>query len=175
MSLAQLRTAVFVGLAALLGAVAGVGGYVWYQEQQGVPRPAFVLPDTEGQRRSIAEWDGQVVVLNFWATWCAPCREEIPLFIELQKRYGEQGLQFVGVAVDRPQAAAAFAEEIGMNYPTLHGIQAAMEIGTRYGNDRGTLPFTVIIDRTGRIRHVFTRQVHREDIEPVIRQLLNAA
>ena len=116
-----------------------------------VPRPEFWLPDVEGVRHGIAEWDGKLVVMNFWATWCPPCLHEIPLFITLQERYGARGVQFLGVAIDDGDKVRAFAEEMGLNYPTLHGQLDAIEVMTAYGNKSGGLPFTVVIDRLGRI------------------------
>lgn len=168
----RLRTLVYVALALLLGITAGVGGVLWYQSSRVEERPVFALPDLAGERRSIAEWDGEVVLINFWATWCPPCREEIPLLIDLQREYGDRGLQVVGVALDRLPAVRDYAAAMEINYPILHGMGAAMEVQARYGNTRGTLPYTVLVDREGRIRHVFARQVHRADIEPIIREML---
>lgn len=172
-----LRLALLVLLAAVLGAGGGIGGVYWYQQSQ-LPdttrRPAFSLPDIDGEARAIAEWDGEIVVLNFWATWCAPCREEIPLFSELQQRLGDQGVQFLGVAIDRRDAIREYLETVDMGYPTLYGMQAAMDVAARYDNHAGTLPYTVVIDRDGAMRHVFQGQVHREDLEPVLRELLRS-
>src|SRR3989338_2706001 len=111
----------------------------------------FTLPDLAGKPRSLSEWRGRVVVLNFWATWCPPCREEIPLFIDLQKRHGRDGLQFLGVAIDRQEDVASYYVQIGMNYPTLIGDDNAIEIMRAYGNRTGSLPYSVIIDRDGRV------------------------
>lgn len=169
-----LRLALLVLLAAVVGAGGGIGGVYWYQQAQQpetTQRPAFSLPDLDGEERAIAEWDGEVIVLNFWATWCAPCREEIPLFTELQQRYGDAGVQFLGVAIDRREAIRDYLQEVDMGYPTLHGMQAAMDVAASYGNQAGTLPFTVVIDRDGALRHVFEGQVHREDLAPVLREM----
>ncbi|MGD8429861.1 MAG: TlpA disulfide reductase family protein, partial [Ectothiorhodospiraceae bacterium] len=113
----RLRMVAVAVLAAVLGAAAGIGGYRWYLNRGAEIRPLFALPDMNGERHSIAEWDGRVIVLNFWATWCAPCREEMPLLVDLQDKYGDQGLQIVGVALDRPDAVKAFADKMGLNYP----------------------------------------------------------
>jgi thiol-disulfide isomerase/thioredoxin len=77
------------------------------------------LPDVEGNAQALRQWQGKVVVLNFWAPWCPPCRQEIPGFIRLQQRLGAQGLQFVGVALDAPAKVRAFVAETGVNYPIL--------------------------------------------------------
>lgn len=120
--------------------------------QVGVPAPPFSLPDLEGRERHLDEWSGRVVVLNFWATWCAPCLEEIPMFIEAQRQHGDAGLQFVGVALDEPDAVRRFSERLGINYPLLVDAAAGMQVIGRYGNMMSVLPYTVLIDREGRIQ-----------------------
>jgi thiol-disulfide isomerase/thioredoxin len=112
----------------------------------------FTLPDLEGKPHRLSDWRGQVIVLNFWATWCPPCREEIPLFMALQKRYGASGVQLLGVATaDSRDSVLAFRKSMGMNYPILIGDDDAMNIMAQYGNRQGSIPFTVIIDRQGMI------------------------
>lgn len=167
--------AILLVLAVIVGAGAGVGGYFgWlaWSERGPEPRPAFSLPDLDGQERHISEWDGQVVVLNFWGSWCPPCVNEMPMFMELQEQYGDQGLQFVGVAVDRQEEAQQFYDELSVNFPSMIGVHEANEVGAQYGNDMGTLPYTVIIDRDGFIVHRFAREVDRETLEPAILQHL---
>ena len=112
-------------------------------------RPEFWLPDPQGVRRGISEWDGKLVVMNFWATWCPPCLHEIPMFITLQERYAGRGVQFLGIAIDDADKVRAFAGEVGLNYPTLHGQMDAIEVMGAYGNKTGGLPYTVVIDREG--------------------------
>lgn len=112
-------------------------------------RPEFWLPDPQGVRHGISEWDGKLVVMNFWATWCPPCLHEIPMFIALQERYGKRGVQFLGIAIDDAEKVQAFADQVGLNYPTLHGQLDAIEVMSAYGNDTGGLPFSVVIDRKG--------------------------
>jgi peroxiredoxin len=139
---------------------------------QGLPRPSFALPDLNGVQHDVKEWDGKVLVLNFWATWCPPCREEIPGFIDLQTSYGEKGLQFVGVAIDGPKAAAKFVKDMGVNYPTLIGDSEAIKVAKSYGNQVGALPYTVVIDRQGRIAFVKLGEISRQDAEKAILALL---
>lgn len=138
------------------------------------PRPPFALPDMQGVSRHIKTWDGKVVVVNFWATWCGPCLREIPAFIELQKKYGDKGLQFVGVAFDDLEAIQGFAKtsKIQFNYPILVGEDEAMTIAAIYGNVIGALPYTVIIDRKGKIVHGQIGEISRRSVEDIVKPLL---
>ena len=117
--------------------------------------------DLDGQRRNIKEWDGKVILLNFWATWCPPCLKEIPDFIELQKDYGEQGFQIIGIAVDDEQAVREYATEIGMNYPTMAVQSEGVGLAKRYGNHAGALPYTVIINRNGEISNTIMGELSK--------------
>ena len=115
--------------------------------------PDFSLPDLSGQPLSLASYRGKVVLLDFWATWCDPCRDEIPRFIELQRKYGAEGLQVLGVSMDdSPEPVRAFYQKFRMNYPVVMGNA---KIGDLYGGILG-LPVAFLIDREGRIhsRHI---------------------
>ncbi|MGD8742709.1 MAG: TlpA disulfide reductase family protein [Granulosicoccaceae bacterium] len=138
----------------------------------GARRPDFRLPDLEDRVRSVAEWDGKVIIVNFWATWCPPCRKEMPAFIELQEQYGEQGLQFVGIAIDEKDKVIDFSDTYGVNYPMLVGDLDAIKLGKAYGNRFGALPYTVIIDREGRIAFTQRGELLKNTAETEIRKLL---
>ena len=109
------------------------------------------LSDLKGGTQPLAQWRGQVLVVNFWATWCAPCREEIPGFVRLQERYGARGLTFVGIAIDQPDKVAEFAREFQINYPLLVGAMETLELLREVGNRAGVLPYTLVIDRKGNL------------------------
>jgi peroxiredoxin len=109
------------------------------------------LPDSEGREQALAQWKGKLMVVNFWATWCVPCRDEMPEFVIAQKEFGDKGLQFVGIAIDQPDKVAAFANELHLNYPALIGGFGAIELSKTMGNRLGALPFTIVVDRSGRI------------------------
>jgi len=115
----------------------------------GKPAPDFTLESLEGKNIQLSGYKGQAVLLNFWATWCGPCKIEMPWFVELQKEYGPQGLQIVGVAMDdaSKEDIAKFVKEMGVNYPILIGKEA---VGEQYGGVN-VLPTTFFIDRDGKI------------------------
>ncbi len=133
------------------------------------PRPDFTLPDLDGRPRGPGEWDGKVLVVNFWATWCAPCREEIPLLIDLERR--RPGVRVIGIAVDRPDAVRAFAGELGIGYPVLlDDLQGSTM--RRYGNRVGALPFTVVTGRDGVVAYVRLGEIEPTELDRVADALL---
>jgi thiol-disulfide isomerase/thioredoxin len=132
----------------------------------------FTLNDLNGTRHNVHEWDDHVLVLNFWATWCPPCRKETPMFVELQEQYGAQGLQFIGIAIDNKEKVVDFMDTYGVNYPILIGSDDAIQVAKDYGNRFGALPYTVIIDRSGVISYVQRGELTREVAEKTIKPLL---
>ncbi|SCY47233.1 TlpA disulfide reductase family protein [Nitrosospira sp. Nsp13] len=133
---------------------------------------AASLPDLQGKNQSISQWRGNVMVINFWATWCEPCRDEIPEFIELQERFRAKGLVFIGIAVDQQERTAAFSKEIGINYPVLVGDMRALDLAGAAGNRQGALPFTVVIDRGGNIIGTKLGRLSHSKLESMIKPLL---
>ena len=138
----------------------------------GQARPEFALQDIEGKMRNISEWDGKVLLVNFWATWCPPCKKEIPDFMALQDQYGEKGFQIIGVAIDDEESVKDFADTLGMNYPIMAAELAAMEIARRYGNRIGALPFSTFVDRSGTIQHTKAGELSKAETEKIIQSLL---
>ncbi len=130
--------------------------------------PAFTLNDINGRPVSLSDFRGKVVVLDFWATWCPPCKREIPDFIELQSHYGSQGLQVIGVGLDEPDKLKSFAAGHGMNYAVLLGTDA---IAMRYGGISG-IPTTFIIDKNGNIADRFEGFTSKDVFESEIKRLL---
>jgi peroxiredoxin len=131
----------------------------------GQPQPEFSLPDMDDRQRHVSEWEGRVLVVNFWATWCSPCLKEIPAFNELQHKYLAQGVQFVGIALDDRQAITKFMERIPVDYPVLVGETAAIPIAKQYGNLEGILPYTVFVDRAGRIAGIARGTISADQTE----------
>jgi thiol-disulfide isomerase/thioredoxin len=130
------------------------------------------LPDIDGQEQALAQWKGKVLVVNFWATWCVPCREEMPEFVKLQREFGDRGVQFVGIAIDDAAKVKQFANELGLNYPALIGGYGAVELSKSLGNGIGALPYTLIVDRSGSITRKQLGPVKIAYLRDIIGQLL---
>jgi thiol-disulfide isomerase/thioredoxin len=113
--------------------------------------PQFQLADRAGQMRSLQDWPDQALIVNFWATWCAPCRREIPLLQQLQRDRAGEGFQVIGIAVDFRDKVLAYADEMKIDYPLLIGEQEALDAAAAFGVTTVGLPFTVFSDRRGRI------------------------
>jgi peroxiredoxin len=138
----------------------------------GQPRPDYTLGSVNGERISSADFDGQVVLVNFWATWCAPCREEMPMLMELHEDYRDAGLEVVGIAIDDVQRARDFVAELDIRYPNLVGATDVMATMQLYGNASGTLPYSVLIDREGLVRWTKLGVLEQTELEQEIERLL---
>lgn len=168
-----LQIALFVGVTLL----AGIAGY-WLSAPDrhsdidtGVVLAA-TLPDLDGVPQSISHWRGKVLVVNFWATWCAPCLEEIPIFVRLQRQLGEQGLQFIGIAIDERDKVVDFAQRNAINYPIMVGQLDAIELSKKAGNERGGLPYTLILDRSGQVVSQHYGALSEQALMPIVAKLL---
>lgn len=135
-------------------------------------RPLFKLKDLDGKVRDVKEWDGKVLMINFWATWCPPCRKEIPAFVELQEKYEAKGFKILGIALDEKQAVIDFTDPMGINYPILMADQDGPVLSKAYGNRLGVLPYTVIVDRQGNIIHRLKSELSFKQAESLILPLL---
>lgn len=134
--------------------------------------PAFSFADLDGELQASSQWQGKVLVVNYWATWCPPCRKEMPLFIEAQNKYAERGVQFVGIAIDDPLMVQDFVDVYALNFPTLIGNAEAIRLSNRMGNRFDSLPFTAIFDRQGKTRFVQAGEMSREMLEKQLQPLL---
>lgn len=115
---------------------------------------AATFTDTAGQPQSLGQFQGRTLVLNFWATWCAPCREEMPAFERLHRRWRDRQVAFVGVSNEPPEVLAKFGRELGIDYPLWSGGDRAEELSRRLGDRMAVLPFTALIDASGRVFQV---------------------
>ncbi len=111
--------------------------------------------DVDGKQRTLGEWQHKLLVINFWATWCAPCKEEMPIFAKLQREYGSRGLQIIGIAADSKLNVVNFSQKFPVGYPLLPDEARAIELSKRLGNRLGLLPFTIVLKPGG--EPVFTR------------------
>ena len=139
-------------------------------EGRGETAPDFALQSLEGKTVHLSDYRGKAVLLNFWATWCAPCKIEMPWFVELQNKYGPQGLQIVGVAMDDASFGniSDFARDMGVNYPVLVGKES---VGDAYGGVQ-FLPENFYIDRNGRVVNRAFGLKGKDEVEDEIKKIL---
>jgi len=130
------------------------------------------LPDLSGRPASLRMWQGKVIVVNFWASWCPPCRDEIPGLVNVQRKYAADGLQVVGIAVDSPEQSRQAAAETGISYPVLVGGPEAIELIRPLGNANGGLPYTLILDRKGSVVETHLGIITEPKLEELIRPYL---
>ncbi|WP_018413158.1 TlpA disulfide reductase family protein [Methyloversatilis thermotolerans] len=147
-------------LAAAVIVAAGVAGLWFGQRPEPDAAPTvdgrarleqMKLADARGQPMPFSDWRGKLLVVNFWATWCAPCREEMPLFSRMAGKYAAQGVQFVGISIDNADNVRAFQQQTPVDYPLLIGGADAIQLSADLGNAQQAMPFTVIVGRDGRI------------------------
>jgi thiol-disulfide isomerase/thioredoxin len=166
-------------IAGVAVAVAALGAGVWFgsaQRQQAGPEPAAAaallqrtFKDLQGGDQRLDQWRGKVVVVNFWATWCPPCREEIPGLIDVQRRLGPNGVQIVGIAIDSADNTREYASNIGINYPIVLGGMETIDLVRALGNKAGGLPFTVILNRQGKVAGTHLGLMTTAQIEAAVR------
>jgi len=129
---------------------------------------AASFPDLAGTPQVLGQWNQKLLILNFWATWCAPCLEEIPMFVRAQEKYGPAGLQIVGIAADSRVNSANFVKKLGINYPVLADEARAIEFSKRVGNGFGLLPFSIILSPAGEIVTTKLGVMTEKEIEDLV-------
>ena len=132
----------------------------------------FSLPDLNGEQQAFSQWKNKVILLNFWATWCPPCRREIPDFMEVYKQYKDKDFIVIGVGIDDQNKVAQFVKKLGVDYPILVGERAAMQISYDNSNHSGALPYSIIIDKHGVIRYRAGGLLSRQKLVNLITPLL---
>lgn len=122
------------------------------------------LPDAGGNNVAMAKWKGQTLVLNFWATWCAPCVEEMPELTALQKEIAPRNIQILGIGIDNPASIGAFAEKYQIAYPLYVAGVDGSELSRQLGNQAGGLPFTVLLDASGKVRKTYLGRLKMDEL-----------
>jgi thiol-disulfide isomerase/thioredoxin len=133
---------------------------------------ALALPDLNGQPQSMAQWKGKVLVVNFWATWCPPCKEEMPEFSRLNIEYAQNGVQFVGISIDSAEKVQTFQKTAPVSYPLLISNLETLDISSDLGNRAKALPFTIILRPDGSPQQTKLGRFATPDLEKAIRSAL---
>jgi cytochrome c biogenesis protein CcmG/thiol:disulfide interchange protein DsbE len=145
--------------------------YIPSGEQKSVQAPDFELPTTDGKKLKLSDFKGKVVILDFWATWCPPCRRGIPDLVDLKKKYGKKEFEIIGISVDAPQTkgdVVPFVKEYGINYPVVYGNEA---VGINYGGIQ-SIPTSFVVDKQGKIVASYVGLRPKEVYEEHIKKLL---
>lgn len=142
-------------------------------EGEPLPLPTVTLPDLSGKERTLDEWKGKTLVVNFWATWCPPCRKEIPAFNRVQQKYKDRDVQFIGIALDDAEAIEQFLKIIPIDYPVLvGGDDNGARAAHAFGNAEGVLPYTVFVTREGKIHSQVSGGLSESATEKTLNEML---
>ena len=171
-----------VGLVAALIALAA-GVYVGLESRQERSPELSIAPDaiarlfatqlndSASRPQAFAQWRGKTLVINFWATWCPPCREEMPAFSRLQSKYAATGVQFVGIALDTAEQVTTFAQQYPVSYPLLIADSAGAELTRQLGNAQMALPYTLLLDAGGKVRFTRLGRVSEQELERLLQKI----
>ena len=166
------------GLIALaIGVWAAKAHYIPDRRQTHAPEQlwAMQLPDSYGKPQSLSQWRGKILVLNFWATWCAPCRDEIPDLLATRSEYAGKRLELVGIAIDNPQLVKEYMRDMRIAYPILIGQGEALAMARALGNPSGALPYTVVISPDGNLLMRHLGRLPKAKLQAILDQSLNPA
>lgn len=160
----------------VVAAVAGVAAGPWLTGGTATAEALFSarLTDLAGSPRTLNEWRGRVLVVNFWATWCPPCREEIPGLVRARDKLLSSNVEFVGIAIDQVAKVVDFARNVHVSYPLLMADAAGLDLVRTLGNPSGGLPFTVVLDRKGMVAHRNLGSITQQKIEDQVAPMLAA-
>lgn len=170
----------FIGLVAAIAALVA-GAYVGLAQRPSVAAAlpdgaiahlfAIRLNDSNGKSQAIAQWQGKTLVVNFWASWCPPCREEMPGFSRLQTKYAANGVQFVGIALDTADNVVSFSQQQPVNYPLLVGDEEGTQLTRQLGNSRLALPYTVVLGAAGEVKLARLGRVSEQELDALLSTL----
>lgn len=142
-------------------------------EQQTIPLESFSLPDMSGTLTPISNWQGKILIINFWATWCPPCLKEIPDFIELQAEYASKNVQFIGIAIDDVQFVEDYISFIDINYPILIAKTEGEQLARKLGNVMNAIPYTIIVNQQSQIVFRHPGELSKQRIRELLKPLLS--
>lgn len=157
--------------AAAIGALVGLG-LRRSSDRSSAALQAASFKDLDGRARRLREWKGKLLVCNFWATWCQPCREEIPMLVALSKEMAPKGVEIVGIAIDQGAKVRDFVTDYKVTYPVLLAGSDGLDIMRAAGNEVGGLPFTAFLDREGKIVHEKLGALNRSEVEGQLARML---
>lgn len=140
--------------------------------QVGKVAPEFILSSATNGDIKLSDYKGKLVLLNFWASWCPPCRAEIPGFIKIHKKYKNKGFTILGAAIEDKEAVNSYMKEIGMNYPTAYGVEEVHKTAGAYGDPDGALPYSVLISKDQKILNVFAGFLSETKLKKLIEKNL---
>ncbi|MGI9212932.1 MAG: TlpA family protein disulfide reductase [Methylococcaceae bacterium] len=176
-----MRTNLLIIIIAVLSLLTGIivrQSLLGVGSQRNSANPAFVtdhppLRDLDGEMVSLKHWKGSKLLINFWASWCGPCREEMPLFSALQNNWRENSLQVIGIAIDDPLEVSSYLEETPVSYPILISSIESSEWMRSLGNQANVLPFTVLLDEQGKLLATFVGKLNKTTLEEWMRPHLS--
>jgi thiol-disulfide isomerase/thioredoxin len=168
------REVLVLGAAGLAAATAGaVLGPLALQSQSGAAELlSTAFPDLTGRPRRLSEWRGRVTMVNFWATWCEPCRDEVPLLLKIRQKYLHRGLEVVGIGIDNAPKMPQFASMYGISYPLLVGTWGHLRLLGRLANPGGALPYSLVLSRSGAIAYRKLGALREAELEAILPALL---
>lgn len=137
-------------------------------DASGRKAPDFSLNQLNGGKMNLSDYKDRFVVLNFWASWCAPCRAEIPAFNEVQAEYKDKGVTFLGIAIEDKEDVERFLQQVPMDYATSYGVEDAYEVSAKYGNPHGALPYTLLIDTKQNIVESHNGQISKKMLQELL-------
>ncbi|WP_374402046.1 TlpA family protein disulfide reductase [Niveibacterium sp.] len=173
--------------AALIIGVSAIAGYAGWRAQshidQATPAPkvsdgarqqllALKLPDSDGRPQALQQWQGKVLVINFWATWCPPCRKEMPLLDAAQRKWGGKGVQIVGIGIDEADAVRDYAAANKLSFPLLIGGAELVDLSVALGNAAQGLPFSIVIGPDGRVAQTKLGAFKEDALEKLLQDLI---
>jgi len=165
-------------IALAAGVYIGMGARIERNPDPSISSEAIVrlfatrLNDSDGKQQTFKQWQGKTLVVNFWATWCPPCREEMPSFSRLQTKYASNGVQFVGIALDTAENVISFSKRYPTSYPLLIADSEGADLTRQLGNSRLALPYTVVLASNGEVRLARLGRVSEQELDILLQKAI---